>query len=298
MTLGILVDIMRNGEKRVLMIIPQLIFWICFSLFLSAPIPDLSASGEPKAGGSAFFVRVKDNLLTVKLKDVPLEKVLTEIVNQTGIQISIDGPMEELVSADFSDLPLDEGLKRLLRDFNHIFIYRGAKARAPEPEIRKVIIYSKRGEISDKRLEPRVIRPEKRPPRKLKQAPRESLVRAPEDKNERVEDKTVDLTPELKDEKSIVELTAVLLNDNDEEARDEAAQALGDLRDSRAIGALIQALKDKDAGVRESAVDALGTIGGEEVLRPLMDSLKDEDEDVREAAAEALKNLTGKDFSH
>jgi hypothetical protein len=289
---------MRDRGKRVLMNIPQLIFWICFSLFVSAPIPSLSASGESKANGSVFLVRVKDNLLTVKLKHVLLEKVLTEIANQTGIQISIDGPMEELVSADFSDLPLDKGMKRLLRDVDHIFIYRGAKARAPEPEIRKVIIYSKRGEISDKRSEPRVIGPENRPPRNLKQTPQESLVRGPESKNEGVQEKTVDFTPALKDEKSIVELTAVLLNDKDEEARGKAAQALGDLRDKRAISALIQALKDKDAGVRESAVDALGTIGGEEVIRPLMDALKDEDEDVREAAAEALKNLTGKDFSH
>jgi len=256
--------------------IPQLLSWIYIFLLLSLPIYGLGAPGDSRNDGSPFTIQARNNRLTVKLRDIPLEKVLTEIANQTGIQIIFYGPMEGFLSADFSDLPLNKGLRQLTRGFNHIFIYCGGKAKDLGPEIKKVIIYSKTGERPDKRLEPRVIKTKKWLPEELTAV----LVKALEDKNPEVREDAVDLLAELKDERVIVHLTEVLLNDKDED-----------------IDPLIKALGDKDAGVRESVVDALADVGGDKVISPLMDALGDEDEDVRETAADALKKITGRDHS-
>jgi hypothetical protein len=253
--------------------------------------------GDSGAGGSPFVLRVEDNLLTLKLKDAPLEKVLTEIAHQAGIQITVYGPMEEYLSAEFSGLPMEKGLRRLMRDFNYVLIYGAEKGKRGDPPIKELMIYAKEGKGPHKRISPRVIAPQERPSRRLKRGSVEALLKALGDKDPEVREEAVYSLVDIRDERVIVHLTQVLLNDTDEEVRESAAEALGDLRDKRGIAPLVEALRDKDTGVRESAVDALGEIGGDEVISPLMDALRDEDEDVREAAADALEDITGRDFS-
>jgi HEAT repeat protein len=48
------------------------------------------------------------------------------------------------------------------------------------------------------------------------------------------------------------------LKDPTPSVREAAAEALGDLNDTRAVDPLIQTLKDKDSSVRLRAVSALG----------------------------------------
>lgn len=242
-------------------------------------------------------MQAKDNLLTVKIRDIPLERVLTEIANQTWINIILYGPAKELVSADFSALPLAEGLKRLTRDVNHVLVYRPDTAKGEELEIKAMLIFPRTGKGFKKVLKLSVIAPEKRTLREPEGASLNSLVQALGDKDADVREEAVDLLAELKDERATVHLTRVLLHDEDPDVREGAAEALADLGGQEAIDPLTQALRDGDAGVRESAVEALAEIGGEKVVSILMDALRDEDEDVREAAADALEEITVKDFS-
>ena len=57
--------------------------------------------------------------------------------------------------------------------------------------------------------------------------------------------------------------------------RAAAAEGLGKLRDSRAIGPLIAALKDKDYFVRTAAVAALGELKDAQAQEPLIAALED-----------------------
>ena len=82
------------------------------------------------------------------------------------------------------------------------------------------------------------------------------------------------------------------------EERHGAAIALGELKNLKAIPALITALKDEDWSVRSSAAEAIGKIAeanpGKEVLEAitaLINALKDEDSDVRLSAAEAIREI-------
>lgn len=68
-----------------------------------------------------------------------------------------------------------------------------------------------------------------------------------------------------------------------------AAVALGNLKDQKAIQPLIQALQDENATVRSLAAHSLGELNDISAEEPLTQALKDEDASVRYEASEALK---------
>ncbi|HEY6046284.1 MAG TPA: HEAT repeat domain-containing protein [Pyrinomonadaceae bacterium] len=70
-----------------------------------------------------------------------------------------------------------------------------------------------------------------------------------------------------------------------------AAMALGRIKSSRAVSALILLLKDKEAYVRSAATDALGNIGDARAIEPIRPLLKDRDASVRASAVFALGEL-------
>ena len=269
--------------------------WICVVLLVVIPW-----AGGSTAADEPFVLRAEGDRMMLKATDAPLREVLTEIVNQTGIRIIIHGELDGVLCADFSDLPLDEGLKRLFKEFNYVFIYDPGKGKAGTSSVKEVIIYSKKGESSKGSSELRVITRQGQDSEEViespevKEAPIESIATALEDEDPEVREEAVDRLGESEDDLALARLTEVLLKDKDSDVRESAAEALGEIGDTRATGALIQALRDSDPGVRESAVDALSQIGGDRVIEPLMRVLEDEDEDVREAAVDALEEITGK----
>ena len=77
----------------------------------------------------------------------------------------------------------------------------------------------------------------------------------------------------------------------DWEVRWDAARALGEIKDPRAVEPLSAALKDENEYVRKAAAYALGEIKDPRAVEPLIAALKDEELHVRWAAAEALVSL-------
>lgn len=71
----------------------------------------------------------------------------------------------------------------------------------------------------------------------------------------------------------------------------QAAQALGELDDSRAIQPLIKALEDSNQWVRIVAAEALGQIGSEDGTDALLDALNDENIWLRRASIVALGQI-------
>ena len=66
-----------------------------------------------------------------------------------------------------------------------------------------------------------------------------------------------------------------MLRDKNWELREQAADALGKIKDYRVVEPLIAALKDKDPGVRWTAVRALGEIGNKKTFEPLFSACTD-----------------------
>lgn len=75
------------------------------------------------------------------------------------------------------------------------------------------------------------------------------------------------------------------------EIREDAALALGRLKDRRAASALVAALADAEPSVRRCAAEALGELHDTQAVAPLLDRLQDSDSGVRANAAGALIKL-------
>ncbi len=257
-------------------------------LFLFIPISSKGVLGNNKTVDSSSVIQVKDSLLTVKVKDTPLKKVLMEIANQVPIKIVSYVSTEEFIVSDFSRLPMAKGLERLLRDYNHVYVHGTEKPENGEHEISKVIITSKTGENQHREAKPKVA---------FTEGPSlESLSKDLHDEDPSVRKYALDSFKELEDESSIDLLTEVLINDEDKDVRMSAADALGDIgedTDIRAIRALEGALSDEDVDIRMSAVYALGSIGSEIAIDSLREALQDEDVDIRMGAVGALGIIGG-----
>ncbi|MDH4135539.1 MAG: HEAT repeat domain-containing protein [Anaerolineae bacterium] len=81
------------------------------------------------------------------------------------------------------------------------------------------------------------------------------------------------------------------LADKNRQVRHEAARALGEIGDERAVPHLIQALGDQYTKVREAAASALGRIGDERAAPHLVQALGDPSVRVRSEAVKALSQI-------
>jgi hypothetical protein len=82
-----------------------------------------------------------------------------------------------------------------------------------------------------------------------------------------------------------------LLTDRDYRVRLQAAIALGQVRDTRTVPALIRRLDDPNALVRGMVAAALGEIGDSRASTPLRERLKDKDSLVRRHARASLEQI-------
>lgn len=97
---------------------------------------------------------------------------------------------------------------------------------------------------------------------------------------------------DMKAKKDTEGLIRCLKNKRNIFVRIDAARALGDLGDPKAIDPLVEALKDKFRPVREAAAEALGKLGGDpRGVEAFLDFLKNSSSMVREEGAAALGKI-------
>ena len=69
-----------------------------------------------------------DPLISLTVQNEPLGDVLETITQDTGYRFNLNGKWKEHpVSATLNDLPLEKGLKRLLRSLNHSIVWESDK---------------------------------------------------------------------------------------------------------------------------------------------------------------------------
>ncbi len=94
---------------------------------------------------------------------------------------------------------------------------------------------------------------------------------------------------------SNVEVIVKSLNDPSPEVRAQSAEALGKLRDNRAVEPLLVALNDKDERVREKAVVSLSNFSDERIFDALINFiLKDSNANLRNPAEKTFKSVAEK----
>ncbi|HEX2460643.1 MAG TPA: hypothetical protein VHJ58_10890 [Vicinamibacterales bacterium] len=96
----------------------------------------------PSPPPSAPIIDVKDGLLTAKARNHPLGAVLAELGSRTKVALVAAPEIEQdPVSAHVEALPLDRGLRELLKNYDTFFYYGGQGEASTE--LRIVWIYPK-----------------------------------------------------------------------------------------------------------------------------------------------------------
>ena len=109
------------------------------------------AEGKPQGKPAAkadFVLTVKDNLVSLKAKDVSLKEVLEEIGRRMSIEVLALLPEQEKITTEFEKLPLEEAIERLIRNYPHLIVSQEGDRR-----ITKIIALQKSGDtVSSKSL--------------------------------------------------------------------------------------------------------------------------------------------------
>lgn len=74
----------------------------------------------------AFQIEIRDNKLSVQARDVPLQTLLKQLAADHGITLRMDPAINPLVTVSFTDRDLEDGLKSILKPYNHVLFWRPA----------------------------------------------------------------------------------------------------------------------------------------------------------------------------
>lgn len=100
--------------KTIVRLVFLLIYCFCIGIFAMHPVIAQGKDPNPR--------------ISLTVKDQPLGTVLDSIANDTGYQFNLSREWEDHpVSATINDMPLDQGLKRLLRSLNHAIVWEANK---------------------------------------------------------------------------------------------------------------------------------------------------------------------------
>jgi hypothetical protein len=103
------------------------------------------SSAEEKVAphGEGFTgVHFGDGRLRVSIENEKLQKVMGEIAQKAGIRIVINGSADEYLTIHFDYLPLEKGLKKLLRGRNYVFVYFPEEP-SQVPTVKQVLVFPK-----------------------------------------------------------------------------------------------------------------------------------------------------------
>jgi hypothetical protein len=271
--------------------------FLLFLLFLSVssltiPLRAIEhTGGEEEGAKGGLEVKYQNDLVSMNVVNYPLRSVLDEVIKQTGLKITIFGPLDEKVSVRLDNFSLDKALSKIIGNrANFIFYYsqKVSGGSSPAVQLTEVKVYpQEKGGYTTTSESPPQATSEKPPSStvaKVPLTPKDVLKKSPETGGEGM------------DKDKVGEDLIGALKSRDGEVRESAAYALAEIGDKKAVEPLIKSLDDENSWVRESAVRALGELRDERSIEPLKKLLSDEDGDVRESASEVLKQMTGVDY--
>lgn len=218
-------------------------------------------------------ITVRRGLLTARVIDSPLQRVLQAVARQSGIKIFIHGATDERVTFEFRGLPVEEGLRRILKNTSSVLIY--SSRMPPDPAAARI--------VSLKEVRVYLDRPEAAHPVPV-------AANTPTQPKGPGGEQPLTRPGHPQDTEAIEELAYMLLQTDSELLRKRSAHRLGRIGDAKAVDLLSRALsQDEDPSVRESAAKALGKTWKGSAAAPLAAAVvADPDPYVREAAAKAL----------
>lgn len=116
-------------------------------LFLSV-LSFANAIDVPEGSALRHKIIVKDDMLSMDVQNIRLDAILSRIADQTNIRILFYGVPTQEITLKLDSVPLENALKRVLKNSSVSFLYSEEKSKSGKPQIvlnEIVIISEKKG---------------------------------------------------------------------------------------------------------------------------------------------------------
>jgi len=84
-----------------------------------------------EGGGAVCVIEVKEGKISANIVGAPIAEVVGKIAETTQAKVTHGALPNVTVTATFKDLPLEEGIGRILETFNYIFLYQADPKSGP-----------------------------------------------------------------------------------------------------------------------------------------------------------------------
>jgi hypothetical protein len=251
----------------------------------SGPSQAAGKESAPPVSG----VSVRDGLLTVNVRNAPLPEVLRLVAKFAKFEVHIADDVRGVVTASFTDVPLRDGIGRLVRGYSVVLTALAPNDDGDALRLTQLRVY-KAGSSAPLPSSPLAhALPEARSPRVMPEIEtgRSFSAAMPASAAEGVPVRTQSVFNA--DEANLSAFGNALSSLSDAEVRQDIVIALKEIGGPQAAGFLANALRDEDASVRREAVAGLSAVGGPDSRSALLSALRQDPEpQLRVEAARAL----------
>jgi hypothetical protein len=231
-------------------------------------------------------MRVIEGQVFADITASPLQTVLQELADRTGILFEVQSHYNPLVSIHLDGTPLIEAIERIVADSNIIFVYDTSDSTRvslvrilprTNPVLQPSILSLGTGAVTKINIEIHT----------FEQA--QKVLSSTADLDDRK--KAIEFLVKEKRQSSAQALMEVL-DDSAPEIRISAIEGLASLKSHKALSRILVQLKDPDPGVRQSAVLAVASLGTSRNIKDLKPLTFDRNAQVSAAAESAIQKLS------
>jgi hypothetical protein len=264
---------------------------ICLVGVLALGLSYAQATQAEEPPSVSITVQVERGLLSIEARNAPLGEVLEAIAKQANFLLDTKGDLDIPVTWSFADVPVDEGVQRLLHNISSVMVYGRIQNGEPAP-LARVTTLRRNVNLAAGHLQiERSIRtPQTQQVAKVEEPQHKPTVSLDDSREDRL--RAVRRLIRNPNARRVADLALLVSQDDDAVIRRIAAIGLGKLRTPEAMAALREALSDEDSLVRRRAIQGLGETWGKAAIEPLSIALiEDPEPSVRRQAALRLGQI-------
>ena len=251
--------------------------------------PQVPRPGQPQVQKPAVQkIRVDGDRVTADISDSPLQNVLQELADRTGIIFEVRSQENPLVSIHLNRISLQEAIQRIASGCDTIFLYDQDKPESERitlvrvfprtnPIVQPSIIYLGTGAVTKSNEDV--------------ETPEQALKVLAESTSVEAREKAIEILVGTKSESAVAALKNSLA-DPAPEIRVAAIEGLAALGARGALPGILKCLKDANPGVRQSATTAVALLGDAKNVKDLKPLSADRDASVAAAAEIAIQKLS------
>jgi hypothetical protein len=252
-------------------------------------LPQTAApAGQQPPNAVGLKMRVVDGKVIAEITGTPLQAVLQELAERTGIIFEIRTQENPPVTLRLNQVPLQEAIKRIASTCNTMFFYSQA-AGQPEhitmvrlfprgnPVLQPAIAYLGTGSVTRSN--------------DLIETPEDAVKALAERKDIEGKEKAIEILVASKSQMAAQALTGSI-TDPAPEIRVAAIEGLVTLQVHDALPEIVKCLKDSHPRVRQSAATAVALLGDATNIKDIKPLRSDKDNSVAAAAETAIRKLS------